>query len=387
MRFRFCSRFIIPILACAARVTASSATDLAIPSTQADNADWLQTAKANWNTVKRFMIEYESITTAGSGGPPVHGMLAVAEPGDYHHLGAHFSADVPWQADPFCQELFVHAGKATHNWPFNRSYQEQVLKEGDNMPGSTPRMILFPVIPHWPLTEYKIASNPQFGCPSLLSDALQLDSYHPVPGLEQIEGENCVVVELEGLDRIWFARDKGLCVIKRELFDAQSHSLRMRILTSATVQIAPGLWFPQQLRIQFFNAESSPSSEGMFRESTIKLTRWAINDDVPNALFLPVHEPGSISWDQAQHWTQTSAGGEDLLDQFVQFMIQNAHLPSQGPQRSYPTVWLLFGVVAGAMLRWAIGGTARRSTYSAPKLASMAASADQHPIRPQLTKP
>ena len=137
--------------------------------------------------------------------------------------------------------------------------------------------------------------------------------------------------------------------MRRERRELNSSNLLDRILVDKVEEIGAGLWLPTEFRTQFFRTFNGTNA--IEREIRIRVLRCALNTDVPEATFTAIHRPGSIRYqDRGQfthQFTQVSAGGEDLLDGIVNFMVRYSHLPSKPFGRSHPYLWLVTGMVCG----------------------------------------
>ncbi len=337
-----------------------------------DKLRLIEKATEQWHTVNRWMIEYEVTPSAVNTlhEIPLHGVAAVAAPGDYHHFSGHFPpGSNPWQEDPFDQETFIHQGIATHRWRFVRTYSEAILKAGDYLPGSTPQNVLWLIIPNWPLTEYKMPADVRYGAPVLLVDALRspdcriLESSEASPistkpsntpaGYRLLsisrsdDDEGYVVFDYKGIERFWIASSKGLCLMQRDSWDPHSKKLIRRILTDKVDEVAPGLWLPVEIRVQYFQTHQRTNEDVIVQENKLRILRCLLNNDVPDSIFIPVHRPGSIKFDNEGKFIQVAPGGEDLLDDIINFMTKYAHLPSKPLPRNHPYLWLVGSLATG----------------------------------------
>jgi hypothetical protein len=309
----------------------------------------IEQAGALWNGVNSWLIEYYAVPIrADSRVSRTHRIMAASSPGDFYHMGAHFSPQ-PWSEDPFWQELYIHHGIACHQWRFNRMYSESRMKDGDVMPGSVPEDILLTVMPAWPITTYKMPPR-ESGKLVLAADALKSSRYRLLTGREQIEGESCAVFVNEGGDRIWIAPEKGVCVMRREFRDAHSGELLDRIITEKVDLIAPNLWLPTQFRSQFFFQGGGLNGQPSMAETRVQLIRCLINTNVPQSTFIAVHRPGSLLVND--HVTQMSEEGQDLLADISHFLTAYMHLPKKSMKQYYSCICLLCGLLSGLIAQY-----------------------------------
>lgn len=308
----------------------------------------IESLSAPWAQVRRWLIEYETIPSAVStDSVPVHRIMAVSALGGLYSLAAHFPQDTPWQMDFFCQEYFIHDQKTCHRWPFNRTYAESTIQLGDYVPGSIWMDALLTIIPNWPLTAYKLRSDPKSGRPVLLPDVLRSADCRLRASSEIVGNESCVVFDYGASDQLWIASAKGLCLMRHDIRNSHSKRLLQRIDTDKVLQVGPELWLPGEYRIQFFREGENTNEVRLERENRIHILRCLLNGEVPDSTFIPIQPAGSLRYEGQQHFTQVVPGGEDLLDEFVHFMIKYGRLPTQPLHKARPHLWLLLGVVPG----------------------------------------
>lgn len=304
-----------------------------------------------WSRVHRWLIEYEAVPSSRSKEDiSVHRIMAVSAPGEFYHMSAHFSRWHTWPVDPFCQEYFISHGKTCHRWPFNRIYSEGKVKRGDSLGGTIEYDFLLTIVPRWPLTAYKRPVDSESGTPLIPLEAIRSPDFRLLPKGDHIAGEDCDVFDREGLDRIWVATKKGVCVMRRDIRDFRSRRLAQRILTDKVAEVAKGIWLPTSFRSQFFSARRGPNDDTIEREYRILILRCVLNDAVPSSVFTPSHRAGSLRFDSASQFTQVSPGGEDLLSDIVSFMVQYAELPTRPAVESHEFGRFLRAGVAGLCL-------------------------------------
>jgi len=314
----------------------------------------LNRSLAQWNSIKRWLIEYEAVPFPTNGEfSPVHRVLAVAEPDQLYHLGAHFSP-YAWQMDPFCQEFFIRESRTCHRWPFNRTYSEGMIKRGEDTLGLIPRDLMLNVMPRLPLDYYKIPAAAS-GARLLIGEALQSTDYRLSTQVETLCGEECVILENKGVDRIWLTSRKGVCVIRRDLRDSKSGKLVQRFLADRVTEVHKQLWLPTQLRSQFFSTSTGTNDNVIEREYRICVLRCVFDEDVPDSSFIPIHRAGSLKFEEDKHYRQVVPGGEDLLSDIADFLKSQAKVSKKLSSRHYVYAWVLAGIASGALFRLFVG--------------------------------
>jgi hypothetical protein len=349
------------LLALFLTVSAAGATDdVSGPGefkTEAEKLHLIRTASERWATVRSWLIEYDVFPSVKKDGPvPVHRIVAVSATGELYHLGAHFPPLYPWQADPHCQEFFIHQGRTCHRWPFNRIYVEGSIKPGEEISGSFSQDLLLAIVPRWPITDYRFPISRETRFMILPPEAVASPEYRLRSKLETIGGEPCAVFERDGIDRIWVAVEKGFCVVRRDILVPGSTQLLERILVERTSQVAPGLWLAKEFRCQFFAPKPGAMQPVVDRASEVRIARCLLNEDVPDSTFVPRHAAGSLRYDKAGSFVQASPGGTDLLEKVVNFAVEYAHLPSKTAGRGVRLQRLLMGFVSGIGIGFCLPG-------------------------------
>ena len=312
-----------------------------------EKCDLVERVAAPWNKVHQWFIEYEAVASfSRNGSVPVHKIVAVSAPDKLYHMAAHFPESRPWQLDPYCQELIVCDGRSFHNWPFNRAYTEGILKVGDPLPGSVWADVLLAMIPRWPLTKYTLPVDPATSRRIVPVDALLSEEYRLLLSSEPVAGEECAIFDDGGTDRIWVATNKGLCVMRREVRDRHSGSLLQRIVTEELAEVAEGLWLPTLFRSQLFSG-TGRTNLVVTLDSHVRILRCELNESVPQSVFAPQQVPGALQYDRTNGFRQVVAGGEDLLEAMVDFMVEYGGLPTQPVLKRHSYVLFGLGVVSG----------------------------------------
>jgi len=309
----------------------------------------IEETTARWNTTHRWLVEYEATTISTSKEAVfVRKITAIATPGSFYQMTAHFSEIHPWQADPFCQEYFINSETECQKWPFNRSFSQGPRKIGSTIPGSTWRDVLWLILPKWSLVNYSMPTNPVSGGPIILVEVLRAHDSRLLKKPELLGGETCAVFDRSEIDRIWIATNKGLCLMRWDLCDPRSKRLLNRTVTEKVDEVAQGLWLPTEYRVQSWAKQFTKQfTNSIQMDNRIRILRCAFNGDVHDELFTPVHGPGSIQYDEHRNFRQISAGGQDLLSNVVDFLTRYLRLPSKPISQHRPYMWLIGGLIAG----------------------------------------
>jgi hypothetical protein len=312
------------------------------------DSDVILNVMSPWSHVRSWLIEYDAVSSPDK--PeitiPVHRIVAVSAPGEVYELSAHYPNN-PWQVDPFAQEFAIHNGDMYHGWPFNRIYSESKIDKGSIIGGSLYLDVLLTVIPAWPITDYKMPSG-ESAINIITPVALKSGRYRLRSETESVGGEDCIVFDNGGLDRIWVASKRGLCVMRRDRREFGSGRLLERISTKSIGEVGPGLWLPTRFQNQLFLQNSDSNKDFVEREINVTIIRCELDENVRQSIFIPEHRQGTINYDvKSNKYWQISAGGEDLLDDVVDFMRRYAGLPTRTCHRRVLFLSLSAGMVFG----------------------------------------
>jgi len=338
-------------------ISASEESEAAYRS-EAEKLQILSVLAKPWEKTRQFLIEYEGLPTHGlqTTFVPVHKTMAVTSH-DYYHLAAHSFPGIPWQQDPYAQELIIHDGKWRHGWPFCRAYSRvNSITNGEFIPGTTYEDVLLPILPVWPLTEYRIPANDIISTPTLSGEALRMPGYRLLAHSECIGNESCAIFDYDDIDRMWIATNKGFCLMRRDYKDPNSKEVYERILTDRLDEVAPGLWLPTIYRVQSLDSTRKQNRDTLTREVNVRIVRCLWNDQVPTQIFIAEHPSGALEYEQ-DHSTQVAAGGEELLMNYVGFMTTYGHMPTKPLPQRHRWLPLFAGLltalfVSGNSTRW-----------------------------------
>lgn len=301
-----------------------------------------------WKGVRRWRLEYETRPLSDVKNiSPSHHVTAAAEPGEYHHLGAH-SAPYSWESDPFSQALFIHEGMGCNVWPNKRIFSEQRMIPGQFMPDATVQDMMVLLTLSWPLTEYKMPEDAS-GRIIVPEQAMRSSAYRLLELSEKVSGYECDVFSRDGVDPLWLSREPGPCVMKREFHDPRTGRLLRRLVVDRLTDAGHGRWLPKVMRNQRFNNESTEKQGVPEHEIEVTILAYGFDDQVPRSVFVPSYRPGTLRFVGAK-FNQVSAGGTDLLDEYVNFVVRYLRLGPPGWTRFQNLVWLVFGTACGLLV-------------------------------------
>lgn len=321
---------------------------IALSADDDDKTREVTMAIAPWEPVNRCLIEYETVplvTLARS--DPAQRIVAFASPGDLYHFRAYSSNLFSWSEDPFRQESFIRNGVTCLCRPFNRTHVHGTQQRDAPLTGTLGKDFIFNVVPKWFLTDYQAPVDPSTGLPVVPSEAIQSPKYHLLPVVEFVNGESCRIFDANGLDRLWIATGKGTCLMRRESRNSLGQ-LHRRIEAAKVTEIAPGLWMPMEFRKGLF--ADTDSGQQLEQWHLIRILRCEINEQVADRVFEPVVRAGALRFKDTSTFEQSTPGGENLLDEIVDVMVNSLGMSPKPEPTSSHTKWLLGGFVSGIVL-------------------------------------
>ncbi len=275
-------------------------------------------------------------------------------PNLFSHETAHGSDDLPWELDPRRRHCIVENNQAFDDWVTNRAYNKTPdWKPDAPLPGSMPGE---PILIHtgiWPLTGRKAPTRA--GAPLMLRDVAKSDRFVARPALEVVEGRECHVLEIPGLDVLWLDAERGCALVARDSYDIDSGKVAFRSELKGHREVKPGIWLPSAIRAITYDRSAQASGERppALSDLTLQITEARVND-ASDSLFVFQPKPGSL-WlnppeDQSPNPVQTHPGGLDHLEDLVAWgrrLLSNQ--PSPAPPLTWPS-WVAAGLAALGVL-------------------------------------
>ncbi len=160
-------------------------------------------------------------------------------------------------------------------------------------------------------------------------DLLVPSGHYRAAGDEVVGGEDCVVLERPGLDRLWLAKDKGHAIVRRDWQWTVGGPLKRRIQNTDFRPVAGGAWLPHLATMEIYGRpDTRPGRRvGLLRAEVVE-----IEPDVPDSLFEP-HFPFYILVNDNTGGTRSFAGADDLpLDETTKRL-------KDLPQMFRPVAW------------------------------------------------
>jgi hypothetical protein len=287
--------------------------------------------------ITAFRITYEIEYPADEGWPAgayLRRTVAAASPYFFFHETAHGHRDLPWQDDNLLRRCYVVGDHAIDEWVNARSYSYTPLEPDEGLPGSMPTEFLIEATGMWPL-DGRTTPSYKDGSVFAFRDLETSDQYNAVrPLQEQCDGSWCHVLERPGRDSLWIDAQRNFAVMARELRDAKSGRLLMRIESGGYKEAKPQIWLPAWIRnIHFdFAAKTPEERQRMVVDSTLRLLDVQVNEEVSPSMFQFTPPSGAL-WlnPPGGRPVQTSPGGEELLDQLAEWALKYRRADSIEP--------------------------------------------------------
>ncbi|HTU94141.1 MAG TPA: hypothetical protein VMF69_28945 [Gemmataceae bacterium] len=298
-------------------------------------------------------IEYESAREDKSGVPAesyVHRLVAAKAPNRFFHWSTHGTPWLDWRDDPYQQRLIVTADRLFAEHPLDLFFNEQRWQPGAPLPGSAPLELLLTAPGWWPLAQ---RPSPILvdKLPAALSAVAKSAAYQARLRLEQVNGRWCHVLECPGRDQLWLDVERGCAIVVRQISYPEQARVH-RVEFSNFREVLPGMWAPFALRNIHYERAPDGSLGKAVLDANLTVLRVRLNEQVDDARFQFKPLPGSIGKIGDQPLRQAVPGGEEYLDEVVEWIRRYS------PQTDAPTSragWANWSDIAlGALFGFAV---------------------------------
>jgi hypothetical protein len=283
-------------------------------------------------------------------------VVAAKAPDRFFHWNAHGTPRLEWQEDPFQQRLTVITDRMFAERPLHRLFIEQRLQPGDPLPGSAPNELLLIALGWWPLARPAPRLDDQL--PAALSAVAQSSMYQAGSRLEQVEGRWCQILEYPGRDRLWLDTDRGCAVVVRQISYPSVDRVH-RVEFADFRELLPDVWVPFTLRNLHYERTAEGAVGRIVKDARLTVLRVQLNEAVDDARFRFEPLPGSAGQVEGEPLRQVVPGGEEFLDEVVEWIRHRAPLAgttegqtSRARGSDFALGALLGGVVGIALLWW-----------------------------------
>lgn len=310
-----------------------------------------------WSSIQRWQIEVQSEHLLVRGKMPprraVAGRILAATFEDEFYYFVWHQGDSrwsDWRNEPFNFEITLRNERLTKCNRFNRAVEISRLTQSEELPRLITQDVLFLFLPIWPLN-YPAPRKDERIFP--VKTALESGKYAITTNKRLIAEIQCSEFRSpNGIDRIWLADDRPLCVMRRDWFDPKSGQMKGQLNTRQVAEVADGCWLPIEIECiaAFPTSDTSGSRTAMSRTLT-RVVDWRFNDDVSEDLFCGKLEPGTIEVAGSHEFRQISTGGTEHLDNVANFYRNVSGLEqrsSDGPENigSAGPIWASLGMFA-----------------------------------------
>lgn len=277
-------------------------------------------------------IEYESAREVRPGLPAEaysHRVVAAKAPDRFFHWGSHGVPWLDWRDDPHQQRLTVTAERLIAERPLDRIFNQQALRPDDPLPGTAPQELLLIALGWWPLAR-RPSPNLVDKLPAALSAVARSSAYQAGPQLEQLAGRWCQVLECPGRDQLWLDIERSCAVVARQI-SYPRQAIVHRVEFSNFREVLPGIWAPFTLRNIHYERSPNGAMGKAVIDATLNVLRIRLNEQVDDARFRFEPLPGSVGKIDGQPLRQVVPGGEEYLDEVVEWIRRYS------PQATSPT--------------------------------------------------
>jgi len=160
----------------------------------------------------------------------------------------------------------------------------------------------------WPSEDLSVPPESQ-GYMSFLPQLFADDRYRVLSKQEVIQNINCSIIELPGIDRIWFDSNRGI-IMKRQLFRGKEDAQQLvsTIKLSDFRKVDPGIWLPFAIDRQLHLDSQA---------NTLKILEYHIND-VSDEIFSFIPPPGTLVYARDNDQVSQVPGGLDFLAECIE---------------------------------------------------------------------
>lgn len=306
-----------------------------------------------------WQVEYESARKDRPSVPTksyVHRMVAAKAPAQFFHWGSHGTPWYDWREDPYQQRLTVTSNRIIIEHPWARLFVDKQLPPNDPLPGTAPEELLLMALGWWSLAQ-RPSPKVNDDLPAALSAVARSSAYQARPQLEQVDGRWCHVLECPGRDQLWLDVERGCAVVARQI-SYPNPPLVHRVEFSDFREVLPGFWAPFLLRNIHYERTPDGALGKAVLDATLTVLHVRLNEQVEDARFEFKPLPGSVGKIGDQPLRQVVPGGEEYLDEVVEWIRRYA---PHNAVPSKPSLWAnwsdialgaLFGAVVVAALFW-----------------------------------
>lgn len=282
-----------------------------------------------------WLCEY-SVDIVMQSGSPVSGkwmlrkIVAAAAPDRFYHYVGHYWGDHDWKYEPFNQEVVVNNGECVHSYKFNRQFSRSAVVEGGPLPGTLEGDMIFFVLPAWPLTIFRSPRDSGGLFRFVVDEVMNSDSYVRVGGESLVGGQVCIEYRSRvAEDRLWLAKGKSGCVMKRMIGGDSDNSPAHVFVTRNIAEVSIGVWRPKEIHCTVYAPGKAGQQTQVEKEMVFNILRWEAGEGISDDLFVPRFPAGSIMV-TGDSFEQVSGGGTEHIEKIADYCRAVMDLPKSG---------------------------------------------------------
>ncbi|MGH9550759.1 MAG: hypothetical protein ACRD3W_15365, partial [Terriglobales bacterium] len=211
----------------------------------------------------------------------------------------HGHDELHWQDDPFRKTLVI----GPDGWKVF-SHVNRIVDDGHPFGGRFParesvyalvgQELVFRLLCWWPYEEW---TPPDLYGRSISMKKLFEDwRYALRADLEIVDGHNCVVMEIPGVDAFYLDSAVPSCTLRRDLWNTETASVASRFEYGEYKRYGADIWLPGRIRnVQFdANAHTATLRQRRVVDSTFVFSNILVNDEVDAGNFQLELPPGTV---------------------------------------------------------------------------------------------
>ena len=308
-----------------------------------------------WASARQFVIEYEAeLRMPGEPDGRLRRRIGLGAPNFFYFLAGHtYEAPrpvevPPWIRDPFGQELIISNNSACARRPFNRVYWAYEMKQDSYLPASFANTVIWPCLPRWLTTDYKIPTTTAGDIPPL-DEVTESDAYILRPEKVVVSGVPCRVYEDTGRDWVAIAEDRPTLLMKRELRSRDTGAVVIRFVTRQAEEFGDSGWFPKRFEYESFSQDQIEGKDPLIAHFKVKVLNLRLSDNLDHSFFEISQAPGSFRLGSKGEVLEFHPGGEELLDDVVDLAVNYVGLPTRRTDLPEGALLILLALVLGML--------------------------------------
>jgi hypothetical protein len=221
-------------------------------------------------------------------------LVAASRPGFFLRDNGHGHDRMRVSEDPYRKILLITPTESTVLENLNRVVDDVGTKHSGPAPDDLRNELIFQALCWWPFANW---SPPEIhGRPWSMSSLLKGGAYSLRPQQEAVGSRLCYVLEVKDTDVIWVDRERPRCVLRRDIYNPATRSVRSRFEMTDYRDAGDGIWLPGRLRNRQFdsNAHTPSLRARAVVDGTFLIHDIQVNGAVEPGTFRLDLEPGTV---------------------------------------------------------------------------------------------